>query len=104
MSIAVNIKHKQLKSSIMNSGKLVFGLLAGLAAGAVLGILFAPDKGTETRKKIAQKGEDYVDEIKGKFDELLDDLGKKVDGVKIKAKEMVSDSKLKAEETKASTN
>ena len=37
----------------MNSGKLVLGLLAGLAAGAVLGILFAPEKGTETRLKIA---------------------------------------------------
>lgn len=35
----------------MNSGKVVLGALAGLAAGALLGILFAPDKGSETRKK-----------------------------------------------------
>ena len=88
----------------MSSGKLVVGLLAGLAAGAVLGILFAPDKGTETRKKIAQKGEDYVDEIKEKFDDLLDDLGKKMDGVNNKAKDLVSDAKVKVEESKASTN
>jgi len=45
------------------------GLLAGLAAGAVLGILFAPEKGTETRRKIAEKGEDYVDEIKKMMNE-----------------------------------
>lgn len=78
----------------MSSGKLFLGVLAGLAAGAVLGILFAPDKGTETRKKIVEKGEDYIDEVKEKFNGLIDDLSKKVDGVHSKAKKM-------AEETKA---
>lgn len=36
----------------MSSGKVVLGMLAGLAAGAVLGILFAPEKGSKTRRKI----------------------------------------------------
>jgi gas vesicle protein len=79
----------------MSSGKLLLGVLAGVAAGAVLGILFAPDKGKDTRKKIVKKGEDYVDEIKGKFNGLIDDLSKKMDGVHAKAKE---------EEVKTSTN
>lgn len=79
----------------MSSGKFVLGLLAGAAAGAILGILFAPEKGTDTRKKIAKKGEDYVDEIKDKFNGLIDDLSKKMDGVHNKAK---------ADEVKSSTN
>jgi gas vesicle protein len=76
-----------------SSGKVLLGVLAGVATGAVLGILFAPDKGSETRKKIAQKGEDYVDGLKGKFDELVSNISGKynhakeeLDGIQRKAK------------------
>lgn len=88
----------------MSSGKLLLGVLAGVAAGTALGILFAPDKGTETRKKIVKKGEDYVDGIKEKFNGLIDDLTKKMDGVQAKANEMAGDAKSKVEDMKTSTN
>lgn len=45
----------------MNTGKTVFALLTGVAAGAVLGILFAPDKGSETRKKLVGFAGDLAD-------------------------------------------
>jgi gas vesicle protein len=50
-----------------NSGKILAAVAAGIAAGAVLGILFAPDKGTETRKKIADQGKKIADGVKDKF-------------------------------------
>ena len=61
----------------MSTGKVVLGTLAGLAIGAIAGILFAPEKGSTTRKQIMDKDDDYLDEIKSKFDGLCDYFSKK---------------------------
>lgn len=39
--------------------KSFFSLLTGLAAGAVLGLLLAPEKGSETRKKVRAKLDEW---------------------------------------------
>lgn len=39
----------------MKTNKTVIGILGGVAVGATLGILFAPDKGSNTRKKPSKK-------------------------------------------------
>lgn len=46
-----------------NSGKIAIGVAAGLAVGAVLGILFAPAKGSDTRKKIVEEGKELADNL-----------------------------------------
>jgi gas vesicle protein len=55
-----------------DSGKILIGALSGLAAGLVLGILFAPDKGSETRKKIGNSAKDLSDKLKTKISDTLD--------------------------------
>lgn len=66
----------------MSTGKLIAGIMAGAATGAILGLLFAPDKGTETRKKIAKKGTDITDAIKNGFTSMTDAITNKVDHIK----------------------
>lgn len=58
----------------MGTGKIITGILIGAAVGAALGILFAPDKGSATRKKISKKAGDFTDSIKEKFNGLVDTL------------------------------
>ena len=66
----------------MKGGKIVLGVLAGVAAGAILGILLAPDKGENTRKKIISKGEEFAGDIKEKLVEVLDGLNTKCETAK----------------------
>lgn len=71
----------------MNSkSKILVALAAGLAVGAVIGVLFAPADGEETREKIAKAGKDLADTAKkkvfgsaDKINELKEEVLKKVD-------------------------
>jgi gas vesicle protein len=82
--------YKQLlKTKIMNSGKVVLGVLAGAAAGALLGVLFAPHKGAVTRKKISRQSGAYADSLKEKFGEMVDSVTEKFEKVKEDASELV---------------
>ncbi|CAM4257301.1 YtxH domain-containing protein [Flavobacterium terrigena] len=74
----------------MDSGKTALGIVLGIGVGALLGVLFAPDKGSKTRKKIMDKGHDFADGLKGKFDGLYQDVTDKYDTLLEDAKSMVT--------------
>jgi gas vesicle protein len=84
----------------MNSGKVILGAIAGLATGAILGILFAPEKGTDTRKKIAKKSKDSIDDIKSKYDAVIESLSAKLASVKKDASHLFEEGKDFAQESK----
>jgi gas vesicle protein len=71
----------------MASTKSFFSLLAGLAAGAAFGILYAPDKGWKTRARVKKAAENGYEDLK----ENLGDLGTKVDAKASEAKASIKD-------------
>ena len=85
------------KSNIMTTGKIVLSIAAGVAAGVVLGVLFAPDKGSATRKKIVQKRDDVVDGLGEKVNELLDTVTNKLEAVKKQSAKMLANGEAKLE-------
>jgi len=74
--------------------KVVIALLAGLAAGAALGLLFAPEKGSETRDKLTESLKTLSDSIKetaaaeidnlvGLKDKIVDNIKTKINGAEV---------------------
>jgi gas vesicle protein len=80
----------------MNSGKVFLGVVVGAVAGAVLGLLFAPAKGSVTRKSIARKGTEYAEDGKEKLNEYIDAITDEYDTIKEGAMDLVDKGKEKA--------
>ncbi len=58
----------------MSIRNVLIGVMAGVAAGATLGILYAPEKGSATRRRFSRKSYDYTDELESKFNDLIDNI------------------------------
>ncbi|MBZ9650910.1 YtxH domain-containing protein [Psychroflexus montanilacus] len=59
----------------------VLDVLAGIGIGALIGILYAPEKGTTTRNKIKDKSRDVKDLIEEEFDDFIDAASKKYNSI-----------------------
>jgi len=73
-----------------DNAKVIVALLAGIAAGAAFGILFAPESGTETRDKLSDSLKKLSDSIKetaaNEIDNLVGLKDKVVENIKTKVK------------------
>lgn len=88
----------------MKSGKFFLGILAGTAAGATLGLLFAPKKGKAMRKSLVGKGEDYVGAVKDKLDDLFGDISNKYEKAKGELGGLTKKGKAQMKEEIANAN
>lgn len=82
----------------MESGKVFLGVLAGVAIGAVLGILLAPEKGSVTRNQILGKSKGYADQLANQLEDFLKTASKNYEGALHTAEDLNSKGRAKLEE------
>jgi gas vesicle protein len=94
--IVANEKFLTKESEAMSSGKILLGVVVAAAVGAVFGMLYAPAKGSATRKRIARKGTDYAEDVKEKLNEYTDVITEEYDTLKEGGMDLVNKGKEKA--------
>ena len=89
-----------------NAGSVAAALFIGLIMGGILGILFAPKSGKETRKELIEKSEKIIEKGKEGLGDVVEktkdlaQVGKqKIEELKIAGEEMWEKSKKKVEDT-----
>lgn len=83
-------------------GSVLTALFVGAVVGAGVGILFAPDEGKKTRKRLKESFDDATDKLRQKLDDLNQDFKHKKEKFKGSLEEnvetLLSRSSYKAEE------
>ena len=86
----------------MSKKKTIGTLLAGVAIGTGLGILFAPKKGSETRRELKEKMDELVNKAK-QIDakEVKENIENKIEEIKSELKDLDKEKVLKIAKKKA---
>jgi gas vesicle protein len=82
----------------MKTSKVLLGVIAGAGIGALLGMLYAPEKGSKMRRNLKYKKDDITDSLRDKFEEFVDVYTKKYEKAIKGAKDVIGDGKTKYNE------
>ena len=74
-----------------NTGNTMIAVLVGVLVGAGIGILYAPDKGSKTRKKVKEGYDDAKNDVTGKFDSVSTKLSNKLSTAKVDLEDTYQD-------------
>ncbi|MEZ0607010.1 YtxH domain-containing protein [Fibrella sp. WM1] len=79
------------------SGRDLAFFLSGIATGAVLGLLYAPEKGTVTRDRLSYRLSKYREQLEQLLNDLLNSADLPENFQKSEGQRVVNDAREKAE-------
>ena len=79
------------------SSNTFLAFLAGATTGALLGILYAPDKGSNTRDRLSYTLDKYKERLEDLLDDIINGRHEAASLAKSEGERVVSDAKEKAE-------
>ena len=80
-----------------NKSNTFFSFLLGVATGAILGILYAPDKGTNTRDRLSFRLDKYKSMLEDLLEDLIDGKDLPISAAKTQGQKVIDDAKERAE-------
>ncbi|MEJ2003416.1 MAG: YtxH domain-containing protein [Cyclobacteriaceae bacterium] len=80
-----------------NSGNTMLAFLIGAAAGGLAGVLFAPDKGSNTRDRLSYRLHTYRKTLEDLLDDLVTEKNGAFSEAKTHGEKVVNDAREKAE-------
>jgi gas vesicle protein len=86
------------------NGKIILGVLGAAAAGAVIGLLLAPDKGSDLRKKISKAADDFAGNVTDMILTNKEKFYNAKDRVVSEARELKSGAESRASRVKESVS
>lgn len=82
----------------MSKGSNLFTFIAGAAAGVIVGILYAPDKGENTRDKLSYRLDKYKDMLESLLDDIAEGKELNLSVAKSDGEKVINSAKQKAEQ------
>ena len=79
------------------SSNSLIAFVLGAGVGTALGILFAPDTGSNTRNRLSYRLSKYKNELEELIDELVEGKELHLNEAKTEGKRVINDAKNKAE-------